>query len=63
MSEEVRMLPKPVRREQFLFPIPLYGANARVQVPEDMTHAEAVKIGRALVAMAALTSCNARSLS
>ena len=56
MSEPL-LLPAPRRcRERFAFPVPLYGDDAVLYLPRDMTAAEAAKIARAVIAMGACTS-------
>lgn len=57
-------LPKPPHgREQFVIPVPLYGAAAHLQLPCDMTEAEAQKIANVVLAFAHVTSRSARPLS
>jgi hypothetical protein len=55
------LLPKPRRfRNRFLVPVPLYGDNAQLLLPEDMTEAEARKIAAVVLAYARITPFNAR---
>ena len=62
--DELRLLPKPARdRERIVIPIPLYGECARLQIPRDMTDAEARKIANVVLAYAGVTSHNARAIS
>lgn len=54
--DEVKLLPKPARyRERFLVPVPLYGDNAQLLLPCDMTEAEARKLSNVILAYAGIT--------
>lgn len=64
MMTEIRLLPKPPRdRDRFLVPVPLYGDNAQLLLPVDMTEAEARKIANVVLAFGKITPHNARALS
>lgn len=52
-------LPKPKRtRRRFLIPVALYGDNAQLLLPEDMTEAEARKIANVVLAYGKITPFN-----
>jgi hypothetical protein len=56
------LLPKPSRyRDRFLVPVPLYGDNARLLLPVDMTEAEARKLANVILAYGKLTPFNAKA--
>jgi hypothetical protein len=58
---DILMLPKPRRREGApVVPVPLYGIDAQLFFPEDMTEAEARKIANVVLAYGKLTPFNAR---
>jgi hypothetical protein len=57
---EVSLLPAPKRhRERFLAPIALYGSEAWLLLPADMTEAEANKIAAVVKAYSTITPYNA----
>ena len=61
MPEGQLMLPKPRRsRERFVVPVPLYGDNAQLLLPKDMTEAEALKIANVVLAYAKITPFNGK---
>ncbi len=61
---EVLLLPKPLkRRGAQVVPIPLYGMNAQLFFPEDMTEAEARKIANVVLAYGKITPFHSRRAS
>lgn len=57
------LLPPPrYRRPRFLVPVPLYGDNAQLLLPRDMTDAEARKIARIVLAYAGVTTTNVQPM-
>lgn len=57
-------LPKPQRdRPTFIVPVPLYGHPARLQLPCDMTEAEARKIANVVLAYGKITPFMSRRTS
>ena len=59
---DAALLPAPRRRSRntFLVPIALYGGAARLQLPHDLSEAEARKIAAVVLAYARITPFNSR---